>query len=165
MRRATIAFAALGFVLLVGGQARADYQTSETGVKDACGSKLQTSKDGMGCTKCNKSGNYCQDFSCNKTNKGPGKGCFVTTIGPADRKATPAGKGRAGERVPQGHATVTGTPKRHVPSHVSGEAVVGAGKFHGKSVEGVRAVGVDKMQANPPFDRHGGGRASNNRRH
>lgn len=164
MRQATIAFAALGFLFLVGGQARADYQTNESTVKDVCGKNLQTTKNGMGCTKCNTNTNSCQDYSCNKTSKGPGKGCRVTTIGPMDRKATKGGKDRAGQRAPQGDATVTGKPQRHVPSHVMGEATASGGKFDGKPIQGV-SNGLDKQQPAGPVRGHGGGRATGNNRH
>lgn len=133
-----------------------DFKITKSHVKNACGDGLQGGGKNFGCTKCD--GGLCRDYSCNGSGKGR-QGCYETVI---KRTGPQTGKGHR----PQGQATTSGG--RHVPKgspHPATVNVSGHGPFHGKPIQGVSGVSPDKQDSNPPFDRHGGGRSSNNRRH
>lgn len=137
-------------------------KTTQDHVLKACGDKVKSGGGVTGCTKCDH--DLCRDYNCNSSDKGP-KGCTIHVLG---RKAPGSGKGRASVGPSHPNGTIVHGDGRRVPKgspHPATVNVSGHGTFHGKQVEGANSVGPAKQDSDPPFDRHGGGRSSNNRRH
>jgi hypothetical protein len=164
MRRATILFAGLCGLAFVLGQAgpawSKDFKITKSRVEKACGGNMQGGGKNFGCTKCD--GGLCRDYSCNGSGKGR-QGCWETVI-----KRTGPKPGRQVDRGTRPHGDAVAGGRRRVPKgspHPATVHVGGGHTFNGKPIQGANSVGPAKEDTQPPFDRHGGGRASNNRRH